>query len=272
MTELVRVTRGVWRPPSAVSDLRGRLAAVLSVLPDSTVVVGTTAALLHGLWLPEQIDPRIQVVLRPRHRDPAGLARSIRAEVRGRRQRLRPEDVTHLDWIRVTTIERTWFDLAEVLSLPDLVAAGDCALRAGASLARLTALVDGADRRRGVVTARAALPLLNARSRSRPESHLRVAVVTAGLPTPAVNVPVFDSLGQWLAEPDLSYDDVKLALEYNGADHAAVRRQRRDITRTLDLLQRGDWFTLTFGPAEVFGRPDEVVAVVRLLRTERGRP
>lgn len=136
----------------------------------------------------------------------------------------------------------------------------------------MSELVAGAAGRRGIVTARTALPLLNARSRSRPESHVRVAVVTAGLPTPAVNQPVFDSLGQWLAEPDLSYDDVKLALEYNDADHAAVRRQRRDITRTLDLLQRGDWFTLTFGPAEVFGRPDQVVAAVRLVRAERGRP
>ena len=84
-------------------------------------------------------------------------------------------------------------------------------------------------------------------------------------------MPVFDDLGQWLAEPDLSYDDVKLAIEYNGADHAEVRRQRRDITRALDLLRRGDWFTLTFGPAEVFGRPDEVAAMVRMVRAERAR-
>ena len=44
--------------------------------------------------------------------------------------------------------------------------------------------------------------------------------VSAGLPKPAVNMPIHRPGGGWLAEPDLSYDDVRLAIEYNGIDHA----------------------------------------------------
>lgn len=71
------------------------------------------------------------------------------------------------------------------------------------------------------------------------------------------------------AEPDLSYRDARLALEYNGADHADPGRMRRDITRELDLLQRGGWATLVFGPAEVFRRPDQIAATVGVARAAR---
>jgi hypothetical protein len=120
-----------------------------------------------------------------------------------------------------------------------------------------------------VVRARAALPLLDGRSRSRPESHLRCAVRDAGLPAPAVNAAIHDSDGQWLAEPDLSYPQARLALEYNGALHADPQRMRRDITRGIDVVERGGWYTLTFGPAEVFGRPQQVGALVRRIYQER---
>ena len=46
---------------------------------------------------------------------------------------------------------------------------------------------------------------------------------------------IYSDVGEWLAEPDLSYDEARLALEYNGADHAKVERMRRDITRELDV-------------------------------------
>ena len=153
--------------------------------------------------------------------------------------------------------------------MPDLVAAGDSALRSGADEHELVTVVSRAAHRRGVRRARAALPLLDARSRSRPESHLRYAIVGAGLPRPAVNAAIFSAHGQWLAEPDLSYEDVRLALEYNGADHAEQRRMRRDITRELDMRHRGGWETLVFGPTEVFARPDEIPLLVREVRRER---
>lgn len=100
---------------------------------------------------------------------------------------------------------------------------------------------------------------------------MRYALHSGGLPTPDVNQPIYSDDGEWLAEPDLSYDDVRLALEYNGTDHASAARMRRDITRGIDVMVRGGWQSVAFGPAEVFGRPDQVAVVVRQLRYERSK-
>ncbi len=269
MNEVIRVTHGIWRAPAAVDNLFGRVTAALTACPAATVVCGLTAARLHGLWLPSDVDGPIEVIV---HRyEPKLEARSgsRRAELRARRQTLLADEVVQLGGVDVTSEARSWLDLAARLRLPDLIALGDSALRGGATHEELAHLITRARHRRGVVAARAALPLLNARSRSRPESHLRYALHCGGLPPPAVNQAVYSDDGEWLAEPDLSYDDVRLALEYNGADHAEVRRMRRDITREIDVIARGGWHTVTFGPAEVFGRPDQVAVVVRQLRAER---
>lgn len=271
MTELVRITRGVWRAPESVDDLAGRCAALLSVLPRDSAVAGRTAARLHGLWLPAAEATEVpEIIVRGTSEIPRNHARSGRPEMRIRRRRLRPDCIIHVDGVPVTALSTTWLHLAEHLVLADLVAAGDSALRSGALAADLADVVMRSRRQRGVSLARAALPLLDARSRSRPESWLRVGLVTRGLRPSGVNTPVHDEHGQWLGEPDLSYDDVRLALEYNGRCHADLDRMRKDITREVDFAERGRWYTLTLGPAEVFRRMDRVAMLVRDLREERG--
>lgn len=198
MTDLVRLTRGVWRPAAHIGDLAARVSAMLTALPERTVLAGFTAALLHRLWLPP-LDPvpPVEVILRADTELPASHAGSRRPEIRGRRRLLAPDEVVWIGGVPVTSLERTWLDLAESLRMPDLVAAGDCALRAGAVPEQMAVVLARARRRRGVRRARAALPLLDRRSRSRPESHLRYALVSGGLPRPAVNEPVFSRDGEW---------------------------------------------------------------------------
>lgn len=271
MSELVRVSHGLWRPPANVADLVGRCAALLSTAPDGSVVGGRAAATRHGLWLPGEPIERIDVLLRAGTQPPEAHAGSRRRELRGRRRQVLADEVEIVDGLPVTTAARTWVDLAEELSMPDLVAAGDSVLRGPVSIEEMELMVKRARHRRGVVAARAALPLLDRRSRSRPESHLRYAIVSSGLPKPEVNQHIYNALGEWLAEPDLSYADVRLAIEYNGALHAEVSRMRRDMTRGVDVGVRGRWLTIAFGPSEVFGHPDLVAAYVRMLRHERAR-
>jgi hypothetical protein len=272
MPSLVHVSHGIWRPAEDVAALAGRVAALLHACPDGTVVAGATAAQLHGLWLPGRDsdgDAPVEVIVHPDIPVPRMRSHNRRAEVRARRQMLRPDEVGTVEGIPVTTEARTWLDLSDRLPLADLVAAGDSALRGNATVDEMAELVTRARRRRGVVRARTALPLLDARSRSRPESHMRYAIVSRGLPKPEVNVPIHSRDGEWLFEPDLSYDDVRLALEYNGADHAGLTRMRRDITRELEVEMRDGWRTIVFGPREVFGRPDQIAVHVRALRRER---
>jgi hypothetical protein len=81
--------------------------------------------------------------------------------------------------------------------------------------------------------------------------------VLAGLPEPEVNREIHDEFGQWLAEPDLHYKEAKLALEYNGADHAQTERMGKDSVRLLDV-QRSDWTVRTYTAVHAFRRLDEV--------------
>jgi hypothetical protein len=222
----VRVTRGLWLPADVADNPLVRLDALRAMLAPGVVFSDRTAAELHELWLPGHgTDSAVHVTVSSPV--PAQATGPQRREVRTHRRTLAPQEIGLVAGLPVTTPARTWCDLAEVLSLPDLVAAGDSALRSAVPLADLAVALSVRHGRRGRLKARQALPLLCARARSRPESHLRVALVTAGLPSPAVNEAVHDQHGQWLAEPDLSYREARLAVEYQGADHADIDRMRR---------------------------------------------
>ena len=68
------------------------------------------------------------------------------------------------------------------------------------------------------------------------ETRLRLLVVLAGLPEPVVNHVLRDENGGWTYRFDLSWPQVKLALEYDGRQHAEDSRQWvRDVRR------RGTW-------------------------------
>jgi hypothetical protein len=269
MTDLIRLGHGLHRPAETVAELRDRIAAYLDVLPPGTVVGGLTAARLHGLWLPAPArdEPLEFVLTRPRSRAHE-LARCRRAEIVTRRRALRSDEVELTDRFPIVSVARTWVDLCESLSLPDVVAAGDFALRGLVTAQQLSDAVRAARHRRGVMRARDALPLLNARSRSRGESHLRCAVVLGGLPCPEVNRPIHTYAGEWLAEPDLIYRNARLVLEYNGRDHAEVNRMRKDITREIDVDING-WKVVVFGPSQVFGHPYRIAPYVRGILDER---
>jgi len=257
----VRLARACSLSESQAETLAGRCAAVLESSAPDSVIASVTAARLHELWLPE-MDERIHVATARPGCPGRAMTRTRRPQFVAHRFQLRPEDVTVVDGLPVTSLARTWRDLADVLSLADLVAAADCALRAGATVDELAEAIARGSRRRRTRVARAALGLADARSRSRPESHLRVAISAPGLPRFGVNEPVHRDEGGWLAEPDLSLPEAKLALEYQGDDHAKVGRMRKDLSRFADLRING-WLVLPYGPAEVFGRPWTVLAEVR---------
>jgi very-short-patch-repair endonuclease len=196
------------------------------------------------------------------------MTRTRRPELLARRLELEPDETMTIAGLPVTTPERTWRDLAPRLGLPALVAAGDSVLRSGIAVDALVASVARGKRARGVRRAREAVELLDGRSASRPESHLRVAASLGGALRFAVNEAISRRDGGWLATPDLSLGEARLALEYQGDAHAELDRMRRDLTRFADLRREG-WLVLAYGPAEVFGRPWEIEADVRRALHER---
>ena len=264
---LRRLARGCWIPTAHVDDLAARCTAALETSAEYTIVVSTTAARLHGFWLPDLPDVIHLATAAPSIAS-SSMTRTRRSEFRAHRRQLPDEDLTTMGGLVLSTPARTWRDLAGVLDLPSLVAAGDSVLRAGTSIDELADVVSRTPRARYVRSARRAVPLLDARSRSRPESHLRVAVSAPDLPRFEVNTAVSRSTGGWLAEPDLSIAAAKLALEYQGADHVELRRMRRDLTRNTDMRREG-WLCCLYGPAEVFARPWEITAEVRAALARR---
>lgn len=60
---------------------------------------------------------------------PEGAAHLNRPHVQVHRMKLYDDEVTLLDGIPITTPERTWLDLAEILTVDELVVAGDSCVR-----------------------------------------------------------------------------------------------------------------------------------------------
>ena len=55
--------------------------------------------------------------------------------------------------------------------------------------------------------------------------------VRAGFPEPEVNAAVLDAHGGWLLEGDLVWRRQRVIGEYQGSDHASIRRRSADASR-----------------------------------------
>ena len=87
----------------------------------------------------------------------------------------------------------------------------------------------------GIAQARHAWGLSRDDVRSPPESRLRLVGHHLDLTDLLVNVPVFSLAGRCLGYPDLLDPVAGLALEYDGAGHRSVARQRSDNLREEQL-------------------------------------
>lgn len=208
-------------------------------MPPRAFLFGLSAAAVHGMPLPWNADlSQVHVGVR------AGTRRIDSGDVRAHHVRIDPLDIGRIGGIAITTPERTWCDLgAGGLTMPQLVAAGDFLLwhrGPRSSATRLAIALRRYDGRRGALLLHRSLALLDGRSDSAPESEIRIAILEAGLPAPRVNMPVHDARGHFVAQPDLTWPDRKIALEYEGDHHRTDKEQwHRDIERYARLQELG---------------------------------
>jgi hypothetical protein len=94
------------------------------------------------------------------------------------------------------------------------------------------------------------------------ESRLRLLLVTAGLPAPAVQYELVTERGL-VARFDLAYPEAKLAIEYDGRGHVDDMDRRRDI-RTGRL----GWYTARFTAPDI-ARPAGTADAVGALLAQR---
>lgn len=219
-----------------------------------------TAAALWGIPLPPRRAARTALDVAV----PYGGVVPAGAGVVGHRLQIAECDVETSQGIRITSLARTWCDLGALLSEEDLVAAGDFLLwhrrPVQLRLARED-LWDALDRhrgRRGRPLLRLAIPTLTDRADSPPESAIRVRVMHAGLPIPAINVNAYDASGRFLGMPDLSFPKYHVAVDYEGEVHRTdAALWNKDLKRAPRFEDAG-WSYLRAGAAD-YRNSDELI-------------
>jgi hypothetical protein len=185
--DLLRLRRGAYATNVDRTTTEHHLLLVRSsvAFAESTSIVSFgSAALLHGLPAPAAA---LQKVHLTKIRNSGGNGRpGIHIHVAP----LTGSDIVELDGFRVTSLDRTFVDLARVTGLHDAVAAGDAALRMGMDRSALQDQLSAAKRRRGVRNARHASALIDPRSESYAESKSRVIIHEQGLPVPDLQVGI----------------------------------------------------------------------------------
>jgi hypothetical protein len=248
-----RLVQGVYADPALELDHRLRARGVALLLPKGAAIGGHSAATWHGAPFAGVRDP--VTVLRPPDVEWKGPR-----EVRVHRTDLDPADVERVDDVPVSSALRTAWDVAALEPLGTAVAALDAMVRAGSVTSRqLTAMADHGSGRWGVSRVRRAMPLVDPRAESAPESRVRVALVLAGL----APVPQFEVLcgGRLLARVDFGWPEAKVALEYEGAYHFDGVQIVRDDARYQRLTAAG-WRVIRISAADLRDL-DAVVARVR---------
>lgn len=268
--DLERPLRGVRAPVGTVRDLETLCRAALLVLPAGSSFSHGTALRLLGAEVPTSLDtPTLHV------RVPADAVRPERRGVVSHAS-TRTLRTVMLDGLPVSAPEQAWAESAELVGVDELVVVADALLRRRDPLTTLSALHAVVREipagRRGVARLRTALPNIRERTDSLMESRTRLTLVRAGLPCPEVNVPVHDAAGRFLAMPDLTYREPRLALEYDGDVHRTERATwMRDIRRR-ESLQAAGWAVMTVVSDDVQRFPYALAGRVRALLRTRTEP
>jgi hypothetical protein len=256
-----RIGRGLYLSSAVEPDLATRCRAWRLVLPGDAAFGLGTAARLYGAPVTEPA--AVHVVVPSRRQLPRRAGLTVHERL------VAAEDVVVAGGLPLTSGSQTFLDLAALLPPAELVAVGDALARSGhldaASLARR---LERADRVRGVVRARECAPRLDGRAASRPESLVRYWLGTSDLPDPQVQLPVHDRWGRVVAHADLGYREWKVAVEYEGRQHADADQFGRDVDR-YSLMAADGWLVVRFA-ARHLGSPVVVVERTRRALVSRG--
>jgi hypothetical protein len=263
---LDRSVWGVRRASSGPATIDDRCGMVALRMPPHAVFSHTTAALLLGAPLPLELEhaPHAHVAY------PAGGRAPHARGIRGHELDLRAGDIVSTRGIAHTSPARTWCDLATALQLLDLVAVGDFLIHWRSPLVHIEELAAAAHRfagRRGIRRIRDALPLLNDRAESRPESRLRAILAIADLPPVRVNHVIIDSETGPAVRTDVAFVGFAVVLEYQGDYHRDRAQWRKDMTRRTRLEALG-WYVMELN-ADDLANPAELVERIRALLVGR---
>lgn len=218
----------VYTRPGIELSVQHRAAAAWLWSHRGGVLAGLTASKLYGARYVEGSQP-IELIW-SNGRAPHGITTH--------KQNLEPYEITVRRGLPVTTVQRTAFDLGRRAPL-------------NAAVARLDALgnateFDAADLlrwarehhwgKRGMRQLARALELYDPGAQSPRETWLRLLLIRAGLPRPTTQIPVISADGKRHYDLDMGWEELHLAVEYDGDQHRVDPLQfAHDIHRSEDL-------------------------------------
>ncbi|CDQ45641.1 hypothetical protein BN1047_03540 [Mycolicibacterium neoaurum] len=201
----------VYAGTRAALTLRQRTMAAWLWSGREAVIAGAAASALHGAeWVAD--DAPIELIW-PNARAPR--------QVITRHDLLIDGEVLVLDGMTVTTAHRTAFDLGRRGRLADAVARLDALIRAtGLAPADVRGVAERHRRTRGLRQLERALELADGGAQSPKETWLRLMLIEDGFPRPRTQIPILDPTGYPKYHLDMGWEDRKLAVEYDGVQHA----------------------------------------------------
>lgn len=257
---LVRLRRGAYVPADANSEdaqrVHDRCVAVAQQLRTRYAFSHDTAAVLHQLPTFRISTDVVHVVqeVRPSGSRSPDIVRHVT-------KTLPPSDISLVDRLPVTTLERTCIDYARSAHPAHALAVADAVLRRLSGTTRFSAgqesaaaikedLAERIERlgpRRGVVGARAVIAHADARSESPAESWVRWLMLTTGFAVPDLQTPVVTDQGTFY--PDLLWSGAVvrgnwrfIGVEYDGVakyqspDDLYAEKVREDALRAAGCL------------------------------------
>jgi hypothetical protein len=248
-TRYTRVFRDVYVNPDTPGTAALRAKAGWLWAKRQGVVAGFSAAALHGSkWVDGTTT--VELIHENRHRLPG---------LRTRGDRIGEDEVVIVDGIPVTSPTRTALDLGCWYPTTSGVAAIDSLARAtDIKAADVELLAQRYPGRRGIARGRLAISLFDPGAQSPKETWLRLVLVQAGLPRPQTQIPVLNEFGSAIAYLDMGWEDVKVAVEYDGDQHRSDRSQYNWDIRRLERLQHMGWVVIRVvagdRPADIFRR------------------
>jgi hypothetical protein len=233
--------------------------ALLLIVPGPAWVSHASAARILGLPLPVLPDEHVTVV-----------AKADRMKRRGIRSHIGTPDalVVRRQGLVHSAPLQVFVELAEQLTLVDLVVVGDWLVRKNmVTLSELRTFA-GTSKLKGAAAARAAVAFVRERVDSPMETRLRMLFVLAGFPEPEVNL-TYD-LGDGRRRYDLCWPGVKVIAEYDGRHHAQREEQWEADLERREQIDDDEWRIRVFIAKDIYNTPDRTLErMATLLRAKR---
>ncbi len=233
-----------------------RVHAALLIHPPTAFASHSSAARLLGAPLPAGLaDEHVSVWQAGDRRCREGIRCHVAAPA---------ARVVQLRGLRLSAPAQLFLELADQLTLVDLVVVGDYLVRRGwVTPEEIVAHCAGhpaASRAAAYVRREVDSPM---------ETRLRMLIVLAGLPEPKVNVEVFHEDGRLRYRFDLAWPELRLAVEYDGRQHRDDLDQwDHDVERD-EWMDEAAWVRVPVFSRGVYRRPDRTLE--RVLKALRRR-